>query len=952
MCTKERRCDGCFGLSTRCIVESTGRRYSRLEFTSRVATNLDIALTLALAPEFVDWKCPSCEKNSTEGEPADSPRSDTRQRSQPITEDGENGSEWGRPNQHLAAASGLDGADDEDVADGEDGDAERSVSSRKRKSDELDDSALDPQPPKKVSRRKVGISASRKTSGDGFVTPALKGTGRPRGRPRLKKVGAPGVNIRIKQTSRRCMLHITGLNSKKLAAALIGEPTSNTSAPSRSVRRRAVSQPTGPTTPAPMANSYNPATPFIAHMNSMAEDESQAKPYGGILSETEADTTKTLPSALDRSKFDIAKQEVEEDRALRSSLTVISNENSTGVALTNGASAESSETGANPRITGTASKIKNIHFGNYEIDTWYAAPYPEEYSQNKTLYICEFCLKYMNSEYVSWRHKMKCPAKHPPGDEIYRDGSISVFEVDGRKNFIYCQNLCLLAKLFLGSKTLYYDVEPFLFYVMTEYDGFGCHFVGYFSKEKRPTSPYNVSCILTLPIHQRKGYGNLLIDFSYLLTRAEGRTGSPEKPLSDMGLVSYRNYWRLVLCYILRNQKKPLSVEEISNRTGMTADDIISALEGLQAIVRDPATGAYGLRLDYSAFQMHIDKWEAKAYVKLNPKALVWTPFIMGREEVIGPAVSTVAPREDAETEASAEAEIADSIQADSNHPGQVDVDICETMQGKGEDKVPEVGGKCRATGDRDCGLDMKMVDTQSTSAPTLDETVTANGKEAPSETQVTFSGKSPYLIKLGHELHSPTPSHHASPLHKTMPSGDEGSSDDDGEEDEEDAFEIPPTRFEIYPPLPGSYPRRGGRTVASTVKASRKRTTSPTMTPARASGTGRDKTGKTTRGRARSNLTDTVKVTGGSSMSRRSMSARGEDSVPNTPTPAPSMEDVQYTSSVSNLPPPQPKFGGFNSQDSGVGTSTSPRSGEVPPPPPPMRGKAPRASFAVPSEV
>lgn len=80
------------------------------------------------------------------------------------------------------------------------------------------------------------------------------------------------------------------------------------------------------------------------------------------------------------------------------------------------------------------------------------------------------------------KFQMKCPAKHPPGDEIYRDGSISVFEVDGRKNSIYCQNLCLLAKLFLGSKTLYYDVEPFLFYVMTECDEFGCHFVGYFSK--------------------------------------------------------------------------------------------------------------------------------------------------------------------------------------------------------------------------------------------------------------------------------------------------------------------------------------------------------------------------------------------------------------------------------------------------------------------------------------
>lgn len=78
---------------------------------------------------------------------------------------------------------------------------------------------------------------------------------------------------------------------------------------------------------------------------------------------------------------------------------------------------------------------------------------------------------------------------------------------------IYCQNLCLLAKMFLDHKTLYYDVEPFLFYVMTEVDEGGARFVGYFSKEKR--SPhFNVSCIMTLPVRQRKGWGNLLIDFS------------------------------------------------------------------------------------------------------------------------------------------------------------------------------------------------------------------------------------------------------------------------------------------------------------------------------------------------------------------------------------------------------------------------------------------------------
>ena len=51
---------------------------------------------------------------------------------------------------------------------------------------------------------------------------------------------------------------------------------------------------------------------------------------------------------------------------------------------------------------------------------------------------------------------------------------------------IYCQNLCLLAKLFLDHKTLYYDVEPFLFYALTKNDKKGCHLVGYFSKVSVP----------------------------------------------------------------------------------------------------------------------------------------------------------------------------------------------------------------------------------------------------------------------------------------------------------------------------------------------------------------------------------------------------------------------------------------------------------------------------------
>ncbi|KAI9049128.1 hypothetical protein LZ554_006976 [Drepanopeziza brunnea f. sp. 'monogermtubi'] len=387
------------------------------------------------------------------------------------------------------------------------------------------------------------------------------------------------------------------------------------------------------------ASSYS--QPFYS-LHDREMDELKSKPYGGILEEKDADTSLTLPKPEHRRQFDEARQKAEEDWKARV-------EAAAEAAIASGLKKAK-------KVSGPASQIEYIEFGQYQIDIWYAAPYPEEYSRNKALFICEFCLKYMESDIVAWRHKTKCPWKHPPGDEIYRDGKVMIFEVDGRKNPLYCQNLCLLAKLFLGSKTLYYDVEPFLFYVMTEYDELGCHFVGYFSKEKRPSSQNNVSCILVLPIHQRKGYGHLLIDFSYLLTRVEKKTGSPEKPLSDMGLVSYRNYWRLVLCYYFREFKprdKIPSIRQISDDMGLTPDDVVSALDAMGALIRDPITGTYALKLKTDYYREVIRQHEIKDYAKLNPKGLVWTPYIMGRGNAsafdLAPALNTVAPRDEDE---------------------------------------------------------------------------------------------------------------------------------------------------------------------------------------------------------------------------------------------------------------------------------------------------------------
>lgn len=247
-------------------------------------------------------------------------------------------------------------------------------------------------------------------------------------------------------------------------------------------------------------------------------------------------------------------------------------------------------------------KVKNvqiIELGRHEIDTWYFSPYPEPHSSCNKLFICEYTLKYFRKKKTLLRHMAKLSLRCPPGDEIYRspprlgefnraaytNPQISMFEVDGRKAKVYCQNLCLLSKLFLDHKTLYYDVDPFLFYVLCEVDKDGHHIVGYFSKEKDSSEGNNLACILTLPPYQRKGYGSFLIDFSYQLSKKEGRVGSPERPLSDLGAVSYRSYWTRVILETLNDSAKGgLSIKDISDRTSIRTEDVVRTLEGLSLI--------------------------------------------------------------------------------------------------------------------------------------------------------------------------------------------------------------------------------------------------------------------------------------------------------------------------------------------------------------------------------
>ena len=332
----------------------------------------------------------------------------------------------------------------------------------------------------------------------------------------------------------------------------------------------------------------------------------------------------------------------------------------------------------------TARSPPMIEFGKYEMKTWYSSPYPQEYAILPKLVVCEFCLKYMKSRTILKTHRAKCQWFHPPGNEIYRKCELSAFEVDGMASKIYCQNLCLLAKLFLDHKTLYYDVEPFLFYVLTKNDRKGCHLVGYFSKEKSCQQKYNVSCIMTMPQYQRQGFGRFLIDFSYLLSRVENQPGSPEKPLSDLGRISYHSYWKSVIMEYLYNTTLPrISIRTISQDLGMDPHDVAATLQMVN-MIRLKEDGRVAIVKDMTVLEAHMEKVRNSIRIELDSEALHWSPLVQSGGD------TTTATEDTEEEEVEGNPEVKDDSKPVEEGDGE---DEEEEEEGK---KEKESGGEAR----------------------------------------------------------------------------------------------------------------------------------------------------------------------------------------------------------------------------------------------------------------
>jgi histone acetyltransferase MYST4 len=56
----------------------------------------------------------------------------------------------------------------------------------------------------------------------------------------------------------------------------------------------------------------------------------------------------------------------------------------------------------------------------------------------------------------------------------------------------------------------------------------------------------------------------------YLLSKIEGQPGTPEKPLSDLGQVSYHAYWKAVILEYFDKSRnnETICISDISKETG------------------------------------------------------------------------------------------------------------------------------------------------------------------------------------------------------------------------------------------------------------------------------------------------------------------------------------------------------------------------------------------------
>ena len=114
------------------------------------------------------------------------------------------------------------------------------------------------------------------------------------------------------------------------------------------------------------------------------------------------------------------------------------------------------------------------------------------------------------------------------------------------------------------------------------------------------------------------------------MSKKEGKVGAPEKPLSDLGLLSYRSYWAWQLLGILRevgvdDGGAELSIMDLVAATSIKPDDIISTLQHLGFIRY--INGSHVIAVPSDVVEREFQRLNSKPGPVVEPSRLHWAPY-------------------------------------------------------------------------------------------------------------------------------------------------------------------------------------------------------------------------------------------------------------------------------------------------------------------------------------
>ena len=187
---------------------------------------------------------------------------------------------------------------------------------------------------------------------------------------------------------------------------------------------------------------------------------------------------------------------------------------------------------------------------------------------NCELNICSKCLVFFPTFLSLSKHLETCVC---PFTKIYEEEDFKILKV---KTLSTKQNISLISQAFIKTKTVYYEVFAYDFFVI-----FREEVLGYFSRHRE--GPCSLNCFLIFPCFQGQGWGTLLFDFSNIPSTNSTTNPEkyivfdpkePEKPYSKKAIICFRKYWKYkVMC--------GNTINEVSRRSNLTINNVIIGLE-------------------------------------------------------------------------------------------------------------------------------------------------------------------------------------------------------------------------------------------------------------------------------------------------------------------------------------------------------------------------------------